>query len=99
MKIIHNYTTKINEELNDATDYAEKYIEERAKDNISKANKYREMANDELKHAGYIHDLAINEVSEIEKIYTVPVDTVEKLERAHKEYAEKSALIKQMLNM
>lgn len=99
MRKIKNYVNKIAEETEGAKEYAEKYVEEKAKGNITKANKYREMATDELKHAGYIHDFAIADISEIEKVYTAPVDMLDKWERVHKEYVEKVAWIKQMLSM
>lgn len=57
-----------------------------------------EMANDELNHTEYIHDFATIEISELKKIYTVPVEMVDKWDRAHNEYVEKVAWIKQMLS-
>lgn len=99
MRKIKNYVEKINEEIDGAKEYAEKYVEEKAKGNNTKANKYREMANDELKHANYIHDFATSDISELEKVYTAPVDMADKWEHAHAEYVEKVAWIKQMLNM
>lgn len=99
MRTIKNYVEKINEEIEGAKEYAEKYVEEKAKGEMTKANKYREMANDELKHAGYIHDFATTEISDLEKVYTAPVEMLDKWERAHKEYVEKVAWIKQMLAM
>lgn len=99
MRIIKKYVEKINDEIDGAKEYAEKYVEEKAKGNISKANKYREMADDELKHANYIHGFATSDISELEKVYAAPVDMAEKWEYAHKEYVERVAWIKQMLNM
>lgn len=99
MRNIKNYVDKIAEETEGAKEYAEKYVEEKAKGEIAKANKYREMATDELKHAGYIHDFAISDISALEKVYTIPSDMFDRWERAHKEYVEKVAWIKQMLSM
>lgn len=99
MRMIKNCVEKINEETEGAKEYAEKYVEEKAKGNITKANKYREMANDELKHADYIHGFATADIAELEKVYTAPVEMLDKWEHAHKEYVEKVAWIKQMLAM
>lgn len=99
MKIIKDLVEHIDEELESAKDYAEKYVECKAKGNINNANKYKEMANDELKHASYIHEIAVAEISQVEKIYTAPVEMQEKWGKSHKEYVEKSAWIRQMLSM
>lgn len=99
MRIIRDNIEKINNEIDDAKEYAEKYVEEKAKENMTKANKYREMSNDELKHAGYIHDFTTSEISEIQKVYTAPIEMLDKWDHEHKKYVEKVAWIKQMLSM
>ena len=99
MKSIKKYVDHLNEEIESAEEYAEKYVECKAKGNMQSANRYHEMASDELKHAMYIHEWAVAEISQIEKIYTAPVEMIEKWEKAHKEYVEKTAWIRQMLSM
>jgi hypothetical protein len=99
MKSIKKYVDHIEDEIEGAKEYAEKYVECKAKGNMTNANKYKEMANDELKHAMYIHEWAVAEIQEISKVYTPPVDMQEKWDKAHKEYVEKVAWIKQMLAM
>ena len=97
MRAIKKYVEAIDEEIEGAKDYAEKYVECKAKGDMSKANRYKEMASDEIKHAMYIHEWAIAEIEEIKKIFVPPVDMLEKWEKAHKEYVEKVAWVKQML--
>lgn len=99
MRMIQKYVEAINEELEGAKNYAEKYVEHKAKENSSAATKYKEMANDELKHAMYEHEWAVKEIEELSKVYTPPVEMLEKWEKAHKEYVEHVAWIKQMLAM
>ena len=99
MKNIKKYVELLDEEIEGAQDYAEKYIECKAKGNIARANRFKEMATDELKHCGYIHEMAIQEIDEIKKVYTAPVEMQEKWDREHKLYVEKVALIKQMLTL
>ena len=99
MKIIKDYVDRIDEELEDAKTYAEKSVEERVKGNMQKASRYTEMANDELKHAMYEHEWAVKTIEEISKVYTAPADMMEKWKKAHKEYVEKAAWIKQMLEV
>ena len=99
MKIIKNYVEAIDDEIHGAKEYAEKYVESKAKGNMQAASRYKEMANDELKHATYQHEWAVNEIEEISKIYTAPVEMQEVWDKAHKEYVEKVAWIKQMLAM
>ncbi len=57
------------------------------------------MAVDELKHASYVHEWAVKEIDDISKVYTAPAEMMEKWQRAHKEYVDKAAWIKQMLAM
>lgn len=99
MRVIQNYVDAIDEELEGAKEYAEKYVEAKVKEDTTMANRYKEMANDELKHAMYEHEWAVKEVGELSKIYTPPVEMQEKWDKAHKEYVEKVAWIKQMLAM
>ena len=99
MKAIKKYVEKIEEEIEGAKDYAEKYVEYKAKGDMTRANRYKEMANDELKHSSFIHEWAVKQIEEISKVYTAPVEMMEKWEKAHKEYVEQVAWIKQMLAM
>lgn len=99
MRMIQKYVEAIDEELEGAKNYAEKYVEHKAKGNSSAATKYKEMAHDELKHAGYEHEWATKEIEELSKVYTPPAEMLEKWEKAHKGYVESVAWIKQMLAM
>ena len=99
MKSIKKYVEQLEEELEGAQDYAEKYVECKAKGNISRANRYKEMATDELKHCGYIHEMAVQEIEEIKRVYTAPSEMQEKWEKAHKLYVERASWIKQMLTL
>jgi hypothetical protein len=99
VKNIQKYVDDIKEEIESAKEYAEKYIELKAKGNVAFASKYREMAEDELKHANYLHSFAIEEIEKISKVYTPPVDMQEKWEHEHKKYIENVAWIKQILSM
>ena len=99
MRSIKAYVEHIDEELEGAKDYAEKYVEAKAKGNMSMANKYKEMASDELRHAGYVHEFAVAEIDALSRVYTPPVEMQKKWEESHKEYVEKAAWIRQMLSM
>ena len=99
MQAIKKYVEQIDDELESAKDYAEKYVEYRVKGDAQRATKYKEMAMDELKHATNEHEWAVKEIEELSKIYTPPVEMEEKWEKSHKEYVEKVAWIKQMLTI
>lgn len=99
MTRIKELVDRIDDELNDAKDYAEDYLTFKAKGNTTWATKYKEMSTDELKHAGYIHDRAVEEIEELRKVYTPPEDMLQKWTSAHKKYIEKAAWVKQMLTM
>lgn len=99
MKKIKDYVDHIKDEVEGAKEYAEKYVECKAKGDMQRANKYREMANDELKHATYIHEWAVAEIAEISRVYKPPVEMQEKWEHEHKKYIEDVALVKTILGM
>lgn len=99
MQVIQDFVDAIEEELHDAQKYAEKSVEYKAKGNMTKANKYREMASDELKHAMFLHEWVVKKIEEISKVYTAPVDMASKWEKSHQEYVEKAAWVRQMLEM
>lgn len=99
MKLIKNYVEAVKEEIHSAKEYAEKYVEMKAKEDMTAVIRYREMANDKLKYANYEHEWAVNEIEKINKIFTAPVEMQEDWEKAHKEYVEKVAWIRHMLSM
>lgn len=99
MKKIQVLVDQIDEEIEGAKDYAEIYLDYKAKGNSNWASKYKSMAEDELRHAMYIHERAVEEITELNKVYTPPVDMQEKWDVSHKKYVERVAWIKQMLAM
>ena len=99
MKSIKKYVDDIDEEIDGAKDYAEKYVVAKAKGDMNKANRYKEMAQDELKHAMYLHEWAVAEIAEVSKVFKAPVEMEEVWEHAHKAYVERVAWVKQMLAM
>jgi ferritin len=99
MRIIKEYVDRINDELDSAKEYSEKYVEYKARGDSSKAGHFKEMASDELKHAMFFHELATEEVERISRVYTPSVSMQEKWEHDHKRYVEDVAILKQILNM
>lgn len=99
MRYIQKLVDHIEDELESAKDYAECYIEHKAKGDSSIASRFKTMAEDELSHAMFFHELAVKEIEKLGKIYTPPVDMMEKWEHEHKEYVERTAWIRQMLAM
>lgn len=97
MTSIKKYVDKIEDELEGAKEYAEKYVEYKTKDDMQVANHYKEMANDELKHAMYEHEMATKTIEKLKSHITPPEEMLERWEKAHKEYVEDAAWIKQML--
>lgn len=96
MTIIMDLVNKINDELHDAKEYAEKHLEYKAK---GKENPFRAMSEQELNHANLIHGIALDEITELEKVFR-PTDEMRKIwAESHSNYVEKSAWIKMMLAM
>lgn len=99
MKKIKKLVKMIDEEIDGAESYAEKYIESKADGDSTMASEYHEMANDELKHATYLHNYAKTEIEKLSKIFTPPVDMINKWDDAHEKYIDKVNDIKALLNM
>ena len=99
MKRIKELVNHIDEEIQGAKDYAEMYVDMKAKNNVSWANKFKDMASDELKHAMIMHDYVVQEIEELRKVYTPPQDMLDKWDEEHKKYVEQVAWIKQMLTL
>ena len=99
MKRIADLIDQIEEEIEGAKDYAECYLDKKARNDSQWAQRYKEMANDELKHATYIHDYALEEIEILSRVYT-PTDEMQRAwDESHRYYVEKVAWIKQMLAM
>lgn len=98
MKIIDKFIEHLQDETDGAMEYCEKYIENKAIGNTSRAAKYKEMASDELKHAEYIENFAHSDLADIERVYTVPEEDKEEWKHFVRKMNEKIAQIKIMLN-
>lgn len=98
MKIIGEYVHLIDEELEGAKNYAEKYVYAKSQGE-NNFKRWNEMAQDELKHALYIHEVAVQKIAEIEKVFKPTVEMQDMWDRSHVEYVEKTAWIKKMLEM
>lgn len=99
MKKIQKLADQMCEEIQSAQDYAECYLDYKAKGNSTWASKYKGMAEDELKHAMIIHDRTVEEIGVLSKVYTPPVEMEEKWNQEHKKYVEKAAFVKMLLAM
>lgn len=97
MKTIDKMIEHIDEEVEGAREYAEKYIECKSRGHTARASKYKEMAFDELKHAEYVYGFAEEDVENIRKVYPLSVDEEEKWSHAKRKMHEHIAHIKSYL--
>lgn len=97
MRFIEKIADQLHEELEGAKEYAEKYIENKAKGNSTRALRFKDMASDELRHAQYIHDFSVADMEDIKKVYTLTDQEEEAWNHICKHYAEHSAIIRMML--
>ena len=91
MKKIQDYVERIQEEIDDAREYAEKYHANHRNE------RYRQMAEDELKHADYLHEMAVADIEKLKEEYTPPADMQKTWDLSHREYIEQAAWVRQML--
>lgn len=99
MKRISKLVNRIDEELCDAKNYAEKYLDCMAMGNSNYAEKYKIMAQEELQHSMYLHDMAVEEIDNLRARYTPPAEMQEMWDNEHEEYLERTAWIKRVLAM
>jgi len=99
MTKIKKYVDAIDEELAGAKEYAEKYVEYKSSGNMARANKYRDMSNQELLHSTFLHDFAMEDIAELNKVFQPTEEMEKKWDESHKHYVEKTAWIRQMLQM
>ena len=99
MKMIKKLVDCLDEELEGAQRYAEKYVEYKANDNSKWANRFKSMAEDELSHSMNMHELIVEEIEKLRKVYTPSQEMLDKWDKAHTEYVDKAAWIKQMLTL
>jgi DNA-binding transcriptional regulator YiaG len=97
MKIIEKMLHALSEEIEGAENYAEQYIEHKARGVMHKASRYKEMSLDELKHAEYLRDFYIIDVDAYKTVYSMSDAEVHQWEHGLKKCAEKMATIKLML--
>ena len=97
MKMIKKLVDCIDEELEGAQNYAEKYVVYKANGNTKWSGRFKSMAEDELQHSNYIHELAVEEISKLRSVYEPSQEMLDKWDKAHVKYVEKAAWIKQML--
>lgn len=97
MTHIKRFVEHIEEEIEGAKEYAEKYVEYKAKGDMQTAAKYKAMAEDELHHASIIHEQAVKEIDQLSKVITPPAEMMEKWQHEHAEYVENAAWVRQML--
>ena len=99
MTHIKRFVEHIEEEIEGAKEYAEKYVEYKAKGDIQTATKYKAMSEDELHHASIIHEMAVKEIDQLSKAITPPEEMMEKWRHEHAEYVQNAAWVRQMLAM
>lgn len=100
MTKIKKYVENMAEELDGAKKYIEKALEYKAAGNTDRYNGYKAMSLAESEHAMRLHDYAVQDIEKLKEVYPeIPTDMMDKWERAHREYVEKAAWIKQMQSM
>lgn len=97
MKMIEKMLHCLEEEIEGAETYAEKYIENKARGTMHKAARYKEMALDELKHAEFLRDFDIADVDALKSVYTMTDEEEHAWEHGLKRSTEKMAMVKLML--
>jgi Na+-translocating ferredoxin:NAD+ oxidoreductase RnfC subunit len=99
MRLIDKMLEQLEEEVEGARDYAEKYVECKARGNMSRANRYKEMAHDELKHATFLKEMDIADIDELKKVYPMTDEEQSLWEHGHKHVNDQMAMVMHVLSM
>lgn len=99
MKILDKMLDHLEDEVDGAREYAEKYIECKARGNMARANKYKEMAHDELKHATFLKEMDIADIDELKKVYPMTDEEQSLWEHGHKHVNDQMAMVMHVLSM
>ena len=99
MKILEKMLDHLEDEIEGAREYAEKYIECKARGNMPRANRYKEMANDELKHASFLREMDMADVSELKRSYNMTEEEQRTWDHGQKRLTDEMALIMHILSM
>lgn len=99
MKMITDLIDRIDEEIESAKDYAEMYLDKKARGVSEWAQRFKEMSNNEIQHATWIHDMTVEEIELLRTVYTPTTEMQKMWDECHKKYVEKVSWIKQMLSM
>jgi hypothetical protein len=94
VKVIDKLIDDIDEVVEGAREYAERYIECKARGNNSRAAKYKEMAHDELRHAEQVFEFAEADMEGIRRVHPISVEDEERWAHAKKKMHECIARIK-----
>lgn len=97
MKKIQEYIDHIKEEVDDAHNYAEKYVELKTS-NPQWGKMYHDMSTQELVHAQNFKTMGESVYNDIKATY-MPEATHEQWEKCLRKYADKVARTKMMLNV
>lgn len=98
MKKFEKMLCHIAAELDGACEYAEDYVGEKMKGNTAKAQKFREMATQELQHAANWYDWTEKYGEELKTVMPLSAEDTEDWEACKRKYADKTAIIKYMLD-
>lgn len=99
MKNIKELAGHIEDELEDAQEYALKAME--CKDNAAASDTFIMLAQDEMKHAAKLHELVVAEIKAWKEKNgkAVPEKMIGRYEYMHDRYIEKAAAVKALIAM
>ena len=100
MTKIKKYVDDMKDELDGAKHYIETALEYKAMGDADRYNGYKAMSLAEMDHANRLHQYAVQDIEKLKTVYPdIPQDMLERWNKAHVEYVEKAAWIKQMQSM
>ena len=100
MTKIKKYVDDIKDELDGAKHYIETALEYKAMGDSDRYSGYKAMSQAEIEHANRLHQYAVQDIEKLKAVYPdIPPDMMDKWDKAHVDFVEKTAWIKQMQSM
>lgn len=99
MKMLKEKLEHLEEEIEGAREYAEKFIKCKSGGNMARANRFKEMAQDELKHATYLRDMDLVDVADLKKVYNMTEEEESMWEHGQKHLTDQIAMVMHILSM
>lgn len=99
MREVGEFIDLMEEELEDAKEYAERYISYKVSNDSDRAEQFKQMCKNDLEHSLVLYKIANEEIMRLKRCCSIPSVMSNVWDKKNTKFIEKAAWIKQMLTM